>query len=76
MYFLYKQGIGGRGVFWIGKDLIEGKKMADHAANKDVDDYHKWILFEYLPPNKATNYDNSYDNEQHKVVYIGKRDDD
>lgn len=71
MFYLYKRCIGGRGVFWIGECIEEGKRMADYAANKDIDDYHNWDLCRYASPDEKTEY--RYEPE-HEVVYTGKRD--
>lgn len=47
MYFLYKVGVYGHGVFWIGDDLDEGKRVAEHAASMDRDDYHEWEIYRF-----------------------------
>lgn len=47
MYFLYKSGVYGHGVFWIGSDLNEGKRIAEHAASMDYDDYHEWEIYRF-----------------------------
>lgn len=70
MFYLYKQGVGGRGVFWIGEDLEEGKRVADYAANKDKDDYHSWDLHEYSAPDDSTDWEWE---PTSKIVYTGKR---
>ena len=54
MYFLYKKGIYGHGVFWIGEDLCEGKRQADEHASSDVDDYHTWELYFFKSQDDAT----------------------
>ena len=47
MYFLYKSGVYGHGVFWIGSDLNEVKRIAEHAASMDHDDYHEWEIYRF-----------------------------
>jgi len=70
MYFLYKEGVYGHGVFWIGDDLEEGRRRADSAANLDIDDYHEWGLYKFIQPTNDTDYEFDPDHEQ---VYMGKR---
>ena len=69
MFFLYKEGIYGHGVFWFGDDLEKGKQAADVAANLDSDDYHDWVLYEFV---EQHNNDHKSDPE-HKKVYEGVR---
>ena len=69
MYFLYKQGVHGQGVFWIGEDFEEGKRQADNAATSDSDDYHDWNLCKYTPV--APSEDKYFDPTE--VVYTGVR---
>lgn len=68
MYFLYKTGVYGHGVFWIGDNLEEGKKAADAAASKDKDDYHEWELHEFTEAGCTYTRDS-----EHPVVYRGVR---
>ncbi len=49
MFYLYKMGVYGQGVFWIGEDYEEGQAKADEYAAKDGDDYHEWDLYSYNP---------------------------
>ena len=74
-YFLYKQGIGGHGVYWIGDDLEEGKWEADRAASADRDDYHDWNLCVYTHPGADTDYasGDGY-GENANVVYVGVKE--
>lgn len=55
--------------FWIGEDLKEGKIEADRAANLDIDDYHDWIIFEFVKPKD----DNFEYQQEHEKVYKGIR---
>ena len=69
MYYLYKEGVYGHGVFWIGEDLQEGKAEADKAATLDKDDYHSWEVRQLgSEEDKAYWDDSAYD-----LVYIGVR---
>jgi hypothetical protein len=68
MYFLYKMGVYGHGVFWIGDNLEEGKNAADTAASEDIDDYHEWELCEFTDAGCKYPYDSD-----HPVVYRGVR---
>ena len=70
MFFLYKNGVYGHGVFWIGEDMEEGKRAADRAANLDRDDYHDWDLYEFVEPSEDDDYEIDH---QHKKVYTGVR---
>jgi len=47
MYFVEKKGMYGHGIFWIGEDLEEAKKMADHFAENDRDDHHSYDVFKF-----------------------------
>jgi len=67
MYFLYKVGIKGHGVFWIGNDKTEGIRQADLCACADRDDYHDWELYEFV-----TQQDCKIDHK-HTLIYTGKR---
>ncbi len=49
MFYLYKMGVYGQGVFWIGEDYEEGQAKADEYAADDEDDYHTWELHFYTP---------------------------
>ncbi len=49
MFYLYKMGVYGQGVFWIGEDQEEGQVKADEYAANDEDDYHTWELYSYNP---------------------------
>jgi len=69
MYFLYKMGVFGQGVYWIGKDLKEGKSEADKAATLDRDDYHDWELYKFVAPDGYTTVA-----ELNELVYTGVRD--
>ena len=71
MYYLYKKGVYGHGVFWIGGELEEGKLEADKAASLDCDDYHEWQLKKY----RETKYDDEYKSTEagDEIVHIGKR---
>ena len=69
-YYLYKQGVYGHGVFWVGTDVGEGKRVADRAASLDRDDYHDWGLFEYSEPTSDTVYEEF---PGHKLIYTGER---
>jgi len=69
MYFLFKRGVYGHGIFWFGDNLEEGKRETDKAASMDKDDYHEWNLYEYLKP-KNKDYKEDH---QHKKVYTGVR---
>jgi hypothetical protein len=46
IYFVYKQGVYGQGVYWIGFDIEEGKRKCDQLATQDKDDYHLWELYQ------------------------------
>jgi hypothetical protein len=71
MYYLYKKGVYGHGVFWIGADLEVGKLKADEAANNDVDDYHDWQLICYKESALVKNVaKGDCDGE---IVYRGRR---
>lgn len=71
MYFLYKHGVYGHGVFWIGDDLKEGKREADRAATLDSDDYHDWYLCKL---DKKNNLNFSSEPEyREEAVYSGVR---
>ena len=71
MYFLYKHGVYGHGVFWIGDDLEEGKSEADRAATLDVDSYHEWYLCEL---GKESNLNFSFEPDyREEAVYTGVR---
>lgn len=48
-YFIEKVGAYGHGVAWIGEDVEEGKVTCREFAQKDSDDYHRWILYEFSP---------------------------
>jgi len=67
IYFLYKVGIKGHGVFWIGNDKTEGIRQADLCASADRDDYHDWELYEFV-----TQQDCKIDHK-HTLIYTGKR---
>ena len=69
MYYLYKMGVYGHGVFWAGEDLEEGKAEADKAATLDVDGYHSWELSHWEKEEAKTYRDDSLDS----VVYTGVR---
>ncbi len=76
MYFLYKQAVYVHGVFWIGEDLEQGKKEANHAANRDKDDYHEWRLIKFVAPDRENGYshDEGFRNmENCEIVYVGVR---
>jgi hypothetical protein len=72
MYFLYKEGMYGHGVFWIGEDLEVGKQKADEAATNDVDNYHEWQVLE-LNSVDLSQTENVKCDPKNKVCYIGKR---
>lgn len=73
MYYLKKVGSYGHGVFWIGDDIEEGKRMADKAANADCDYYHDWKLFEYVDTGEINfEFDGGEDNG-HVFIYKGYR---
>ncbi|MDP0495703.1 MAG: hypothetical protein Q7Q73_05795 [Verrucomicrobiota bacterium JB024] len=72
IYFLYKEGIYGHGVFWIGNDLDEGKRQADRAATLDKDDYHTWSIFRFAAPSADSDYRRDADEGQERV-YVGVR---
>ncbi len=63
MYFVEKRGMYGHGVFWIGEDLEEAEKMADHFAEIDSDDYHTYDVFIFQ------DQDCSDRDAYHEVVY-------
>jgi hypothetical protein len=67
MYFIYKQGVYGHGVFWIGEDLEAGKAEADRLASADEDDYHDWELQKL-----GASHDPSKDGVN-EIVYTGVR---
>ena len=67
MFFLYKKGVYGHGIFWIGSNLEEGKREADKAASLDRDNYHDWVLFEF------TGQEYYKLDADHKEIYRGKR---
>ena len=69
MYYLYKEGVYGHGVFWIGEELQEGKAKADKAATLDKDDYHSWELRQLGGEEDKDYWDDSVDD----VVYTGVR---
>lgn len=54
MYFVEKKGMYGHGVFWIGNDLEEAKKMADYFAENDQDDYHSYDVFKFQDQKSST----------------------
>lgn len=66
MYILEKRGKFRHGVFWVGTDILQGQRAADHAAQNDKDDYHEWCLCEF------TEQASFYEDADHKIVYIGK----
>lgn len=63
-FYLYKMGIYGHGVFWIGTDYEEGKRQADIHATQDRDDYHDWQIHEYNEGNLTCD---------ETLLYTGKR---
>ena len=73
MYYLEKMGVYSHGVFWIGDDLEEGKRMADKAASSDLDDYHEWELRKFVPPNETTDFNVDAKQNGHEVLYTGIR---
>ena len=72
IYFLYKEGIYGHGVFWIGTDLEEGKRQADRAATLDRDEYHDWVLYRFSAPEVDSDYWNDAEEGQERC-YTGVR---
>lgn len=68
-YFLYKNGVYGHGVFWIGTDVGEGERMADKAANLDRDRYHTWELYKFVTPSDVAYISDA----NHELVYTGVR---
>ena len=73
MYYLEKMGVYGHGIFWIGENIEEGKRMADKAARNDRDDYHDWELRKFVRPNEATDFSMDAKDNGHEIVYIGVR---
>ena len=47
MYYIQKHGIYPQGVFWIGRDVLVGKRKLDKLADADKDSYHNWELIKY-----------------------------
>jgi hypothetical protein len=47
-YFIYKEGVRGHGVAWIGSDTVIGKQKCLEFAQKDSDDYHEWVLYQFV----------------------------
>lgn len=54
IFFIQKEGVYSRGVFWIGTDANIGIDKVNKLANADEDHWHKWILYKFIPNNKAT----------------------
>jgi hypothetical protein len=69
MFFLYKEGMYGHGVYWIGTDVEEGKRRADEGATNDCDDYHEWILYQFVDQG----VDGYVDDPSHIQIYQGVR---
>ena len=72
IYYLIKKGCYDRGLYWIGTDLEEGIRQADHAACNDRDDYHDWILKEYKPVEDVEEYKSACEH-LHRVEYMTKK---
>jgi hypothetical protein len=68
MYLIEKVGQYGHGVFWIGEDLIEGVHELLLKCQGDDDDYHKWLLQEFM-----SNCDPSVDADHKILVSIAKK---
>lgn len=69
-YYLYKQGMYGHGVFWIGTDEAEGIRQANVAAHFDRDNYHSWDLCVF------ENCRDYHEDAAHEVVYSVRCGDD
>lgn len=73
IYYLYKEGMYGHGVFWIGSDLEEGKRQANKAASLDMDDYHEWVLYRFSLPKLSKEYTGDAYKEAHTRCHVGLR---
>ena len=47
MYYVYKMGVYGHGVFWVGQDGALAIKKARQAAANDIDGYHEWAVYRH-----------------------------
>lgn len=76
MYFILKYAVYEHGVFWIGEDLDEAKKLCDEFCNKDYDDHHTWVVCKYGLRENEKAYGGTYGNDAiHQEVYQAKRKD-
>lgn len=64
-YFVQKEGIYCHGVFWIGEDLDEGHNQLQSLCDKDFDDYHEWVLYEY---DDTCEYIDTHHDPEHKEI--------
>ena len=49
-YYVEKIGVYAHGVFWIGTDVEEGRRMLYELADRDCDSHHDWVLKEFSNP--------------------------
>lgn len=47
MYFIQKEGVNPRGIFWVGLSLDAGKQKCKELAEEDIDGYHTWVLYQF-----------------------------
>lgn len=70
MYYVYKMGVYGHGVFWIGSKLSKAIEEADKAAENDSDEYHNWVVFRYRPKSLSKKSNVVCDgHEHHEQLY-------
>lgn len=68
-YFIEKVGIYGHGVYFITHDKNEAIERSKLLASNDIDDYHGYIVYEYVPTLDSASLD---DGANFKIYSVSK----
>ena len=59
MYFVQKEGVYPKGIYFYSSKSDPAIRVAKTLAHRDIDDYHDWVVYQYVASSDSQNPNNN-----------------